>query len=119
MTIPVQGRPGPFDTTGATGAPPPLPVPGTGGAEELPGQPRPGRVGGFPACGPHGRGGLTASRDRVVRAAALIGLLIAVWAVSGGGHFWPVWVMIGWGFCLVPDVARILDGRAGRGRGPF
>ncbi|WP_298750444.1 hypothetical protein [uncultured Serinicoccus sp.] len=130
MTIPVQGRPGPFDTTGATGAPPPLPTPGTGGVEEVPVRPVRAHVpglpgpGGFPVppgvarCGPHGRGDLSASRDRVVRAVALIGLLVAVWAVSGGGHFWPAWVMIGWGAFLVPDIMRILDGRGGRGRGP-
>jgi hypothetical protein len=23
--------------------------------------------------------------------------LILVWAVSGGGYFWPIWVIIGWG----------------------
>ncbi|KUG59288.1 hypothetical protein AVL62_06305 [Serinicoccus chungangensis] len=129
MTIPVQNRPGPFDATGATDAPPPLPTPGTGGVEEVPGRPvrtpLPGLPGpggfpvppGFSGCGTSGRADLSASRLRVVRALALLGLLVVVWAVSGGGHFWPVWVMIGWGACLAPDVARILDGRAGRGRG--
>ena len=27
--------------------------------------------------------------------------LIGVWAVSGGGYFWPGWVMAGWGVGLV------------------
>ncbi len=27
--------------------------------------------------------------------------LIGVWAVSGGGYFWPGWVMAGWGIGLV------------------
>ena len=28
-------------------------------------------------------------------------LLIAIWAVSGAGYFWPAWVMVWWGFALV------------------
>lgn len=27
--------------------------------------------------------------------------LIGIWAVSGGGFFWPVFVILGWGFGLV------------------
>jgi hypothetical protein len=27
--------------------------------------------------------------------------LIGVWVVSGGGYFWPGWVMAGWGIGLV------------------
>jgi hypothetical protein len=23
--------------------------------------------------------------------------LVAIWALSGGGYFWPIWVMLGWG----------------------
>ncbi|MBA4117642.1 MAG: hypothetical protein C0514_01925 [Candidatus Puniceispirillum sp.] len=26
--------------------------------------------------------------------------LIIVWAVSGGGYFWPIWVIVGWGLGL-------------------
>jgi hypothetical protein len=28
-------------------------------------------------------------------------LLIAIWALSGAGYFWPAWVMVWWGFALV------------------
>jgi Domain of unknown function (DUF1707) len=28
-------------------------------------------------------------------------LLIAIWALTGGGYFWPIWPLIGTGFCLV------------------
>jgi hypothetical protein len=28
-------------------------------------------------------------------------LLIAIWAISGAGYFWPAWVMVWWGFALV------------------
>jgi hypothetical protein len=27
-------------------------------------------------------------------------LLIAIWALSGAGYFWPAWVMVWWGFAL-------------------
>jgi hypothetical protein len=27
--------------------------------------------------------------------------LIGVWAVSGGGYFWPGWILAGWGIGLV------------------
>ncbi|MBN9413246.1 MAG: 2TM domain-containing protein [Candidatus Paracaedimonas acanthamoebae] len=23
--------------------------------------------------------------------------LILIWAISGGGYFWPIWVIVGWG----------------------
>ncbi len=25
---------------------------------------------------------------------------ILIWAISGGGYFWPIWVMLGWGIGL-------------------
>jgi len=27
-------------------------------------------------------------------------MLVVVWAMSGAGYFWPVWVMAGWGIGL-------------------
>jgi hypothetical protein len=33
-------------------------------------------------------------------------LLIAIWALSGMGYFWPAWPILGWGFfVLMPDKA--------------
>lgn len=26
--------------------------------------------------------------------------LILIWALSGGGYFWPIWVIVGWGIGL-------------------
>lgn len=104
--------------------PPPLPTPGTGGREELPQEStrtqetRPAGCGSGRVkhrFGGHGGHDLASSRSRVIGAAAFIGMLVAVWALSGGGHFWPGWVMIGWGLCLVPDVTRLVEGRDGRG----
>ena len=31
----------------------------------------------------------------------LMVLLIAIWAVTGAGYFWPVWPMLGWGVPLM------------------
>lgn len=28
---------------------------------------------------------------------AVIAMLVALWALSGGGYFWPVWPALGWG----------------------
>ncbi len=27
--------------------------------------------------------------------------LVAIWAMGGGGSFWPAWVMAGWGVALL------------------
>jgi len=37
--------------------------------------------------------------DALVYAVVNIGLIL-IWAVSGGGYFWPIWVIIGWGIGL-------------------
>ena len=31
---------------------------------------------------------------------AVNALLVAIWALGGGGFFWPIWVMVFWGFGL-------------------
>lgn len=36
----------------------------------------------------------------VVSYVAINGLLVAIWALGGGGYFWPIWVMAFWGFGL-------------------
>jgi Domain of unknown function (DUF1707) len=42
---------------------------------------------------------------------AVNALLVAIWAVSGAGYFWPAWVMVWWAFALVmksaPGVLRL------------
>ncbi|MFK5690527.1 2TM domain-containing protein [Ornithinimicrobium sp. LYQ92] len=96
--------------------PPPLPPPGTGGREELPdtaghgARPevadghRPGSCARM-----RGPGTLAASAHPIALYAFMMVMLIGVWAVSGGGHFWPLWAMIGWGWCLVPQVTDALS----------
>ena len=42
-------------------------------------------------------------RDFKNHAAAYVlvnGFLVAIWAFSGGGYFWPIWLMAGWGIGL-------------------
>jgi hypothetical protein len=37
-------------------------------------------------------------------------MLIAIWALTGAGYFWPIWPMLGWGIGVVADTG----GRLGR-----
>jgi hypothetical protein len=48
--------------------------------------------------------------QRVARAAFVIharayvvvnAFLVGVWALAGGGYFWPAWVILGWGVAVV------------------
>ncbi len=34
-------------------------------------------------------------------------LLVVIWAASGGGYFWPIWVIAGWGIGLAAHAWRI------------
>jgi class 3 adenylate cyclase len=37
-------------------------------------------------------------------------MLIAIWAASGGGYFWPIWPILGWGIGLGCHAAPLLAG---------
>jgi class 3 adenylate cyclase len=37
-------------------------------------------------------------------------MLIAIWAASGGGYFWPIWPILGWGIGLGGHAAPLLAG---------
>ena len=39
-------------------------------------------------------------RNSVIAYLVVNAFLVGVWAVSGGGYFWPGWVMAGWGVGL-------------------
>jgi class 3 adenylate cyclase len=41
-------------------------------------------------------------------------LLIGIWAASGGGYFWPVWPVLGWGIGVVCHGAPLLAGVGSR-----
>jgi hypothetical protein len=48
-------------------------------------------------------GRLKAKRDFRGHVAAYVivnALLVAIWALSGAGYFWPVWAILGWGVGL-------------------
>ncbi len=34
-------------------------------------------------------------------------LLVVIWAASGAGYFWPIWVIAGWGIGLAAHAWRI------------
>src|SRR3954469_1985735 len=37
-------------------------------------------------------------------------MLIAIWAAAGGGYFWPIWPILGWGIGLGCHAAPLLAG---------
>ncbi len=37
-------------------------------------------------------------------------MLIAIWAATGGGYFWPIWPLMGWGIGLGCHAAPVLAG---------
>ena len=41
------------------------------------------------------------SHERAYLATML--LLVSVWALTGGGYFWPIWPMLGWGIGVFAD----------------
>ena len=38
------------------------------------------------------------------------GFLVAVWAMTGGGYFWPIWLIAGWGAGMVLGLWDYLRG---------
>lgn len=47
-------------------------------------------------------------RELVMHAVAYVvvnAMLIGIWAMSGQGYFWPMWVLLGWGVGLAMHVA--------------
>lgn len=47
---------------------------------------------------------------------SVMALLLVIWAVTGAGHFWPVWPLLGWGIPVLVGVLRA--GREGHGTHP-
>jgi len=42
-----------------------------------------------------------AFRNLLLTATGILVVMIAIWALSGGGYFWPIWVVFGLGIALV------------------
>lgn len=91
------------DTTNVTAqaqTPPPLPLPGsTGGPEIVPGQ-DPQQRSTESTTTQHGGCGV-ALGSPLRTYLVFMAFFTVLWAVGGGGHFWPMWPMVGWGMGLV------------------
>src|SRR3954464_14096843 len=37
-------------------------------------------------------------------------MLIGIWAASGGGYFWPIWPIMGWGMGIAGHDAPVIAG---------
>jgi hypothetical protein len=46
-------------------------------------------------------------RSDVVAYVVVNAFLVAAWAISGGGYFWPGWVLAGWAVFLLTDAYRV------------
>ena len=78
-------------------------------------EPVPSDHGGEPALGAsdrelarkrlEARRGLTA---HVVSYVVINVFLVVIWALTGGGYFWPIWVIAGWGVGLVLNAWDVL-----------
>jgi len=42
-----------------------------------------------------------AFRNLLLTATGILVAMIAIWTISGGGYFWPIWVVFGLGIALV------------------
>jgi signal transduction histidine kinase len=52
-------------------------------------------------------GGSTALAIQTGVSAVLVGFLVAVWAIAGGGYFWPLWPALGLAVALVVHAAVV------------
>ena len=50
----------------------------------------------------------TSVRIHFIVYAAVNLFLVAIWAVAGGGYFWPIWPILGWGLALALQGAPLL-----------
>ena len=46
-------------------------------------------------------------RSDVVAYVVINAFLVVAWAISGGGYFWPGWVLAGWAVFLLIDGYRV------------
>src|SRR3954447_11981261 len=74
---------------------------------DLPSAPKPGRA--------RRRGALeTSVRIHLTFYLIVNALLIGIWAATGGGYFWPIWPILGWGIGLGCHAAPLLATRGAR-----
>jgi Domain of unknown function (DUF1707)/2TM domain len=59
-----------------------------------------------PVAAPRGRSRRPAHHGELRAYVATSILLVAIWALTGAGYFWPVWPILGWGVFVVPSPLR-------------
>jgi hypothetical protein len=42
-------------------------------------------------------------RDHLRAYIAVNAMLVAIWALTGAGYFWPIWPILGWGIGVIAD----------------
>src|SRR5581483_9563194 len=47
------------------------------------------------------------ARNHVITYVTIMLFLIAIWAITGAGYFWPIWPILGWGIGVVLDVLHV------------
>lgn len=52
--------------------------------------------------------------DHVITYVLVMLFLITIWWVAGGGYFWPIWPMLGWGLGVAFDVLGVRHGGSRR-----
>jgi hypothetical protein len=63
---------------------------------------------------PHRR---RSARREVRTFLAVMVLLVAIWAITGAGHPWPLWPLLGWGFFVLrPRKHLLVEAAKGRRR---
>ncbi len=50
-------------------------------------------------------------RNHVVIYCIVNTLLVVIWAASGGGYFWPIWSIAGWGVGLAAHAWQVFGER--------
>jgi class 3 adenylate cyclase len=65
-----------------------------------------------------GRGLRLSVRIHLIVYLVVNAMLIGIWAASGGGYFWPVWPIMGWGIGVGAHAAPLLAGVGTRKRRP-
>ena len=71
-----------------------------------------------PRRGRHHRSGLPLLAHGLIPFVSVNVLLVAIWAATGAGYFWPVWPILGWGFALVKGGGTCAHRRSRVARAP-
>ena len=52
-------------------------------------------------------------RSLLFTSVGVLALMVVIWALSGGGYFWPIWVVFGLGIALVTTGWQAYGSRTG------